>query len=327
MVHTKEDEKHSSCTSNVQLSVGAVVISACMSFLSFGVVLAFGWHYFLQFGTVDKLLYKTVVTTCLLLCLGDTVASGLWAYRWTTTYYGDYSSLLATPKESIALLFLFPTTTIIVQLWFACRIWAITMRRNTWLPALIVTLAFASWSIALWMFSVLIRRHSSVIDDSNVLFPIGYVWLAGGIVADAFIFGGLSYYSKIRTRSKRTQHLLSPRSLWSICCRMIECNVLPLFAQIVLIILFKTNVGFYYVLSDMTIAKGVKSQEQPNSHIATFNPQRTATVQVRQDVHVTHDSGELSGPGSLPWQTTLSGKELDNDLGEYNDGKATLGDV
>lgn len=36
-----------------------------------------GWQYFLQFYN-DRVLYKTIVTTCLLLCLGDTIVSGMY---------------------------------------------------------------------------------------------------------------------------------------------------------------------------------------------------------------------------------------------------------
>ncbi|KAJ4488285.1 hypothetical protein J3R30DRAFT_914628 [Lentinula aciculospora] len=240
--------------SDIKLSVGALVVSGWMSFMSFGLVLAFGYQYFLQFYN-DKWLYKTVVTTCLLLCLGDTIVSGLWSYRWSSTYYGDTSALLATPQEAVATLWFFPTTTFIVQLWFASRIWMISMEKNLSLPALIVLLASASWAIALWMFSVLVKHHSTPVNDVNRIFPVGYAWLGGNIIADMCIFGGLAYYTEIRTRKQRIHHLLSPRSLWAVTCRMIECNVLPLLSQIVLIILFKTNVGFYYVLSDMTIAK------------------------------------------------------------------------
>ncbi|KAJ3922168.1 hypothetical protein F5877DRAFT_75524 [Lentinula edodes] len=280
--------------SDLKLSVGALLVSGWMSFMSFGLVLAFGWQYFLQFYN-DRVLYKTIVTTCLLLCLGDTIVSGMtmvlsvvvdifWWYGTVIPqllplsdaliFFGDDSALLATPQEAIATLWFFPTATFLVQIWFASRIWMISMRKNVLLPTLIALLASASWAIALWMFSKLIKHHSTLIDDSKLVFPVGYAWLGGDIVADMCIFGGLAYYTEIRSRKQRKHHILSPKSLWIVTCRMIECNVLPLLCQIVLVILFKTNVGSYYstytsflldretnfcyvatVLSDMTIAK------------------------------------------------------------------------
>ncbi|KAF9070326.1 hypothetical protein BDP27DRAFT_1447012 [Rhodocollybia butyracea] len=239
---------------NVILSVGAVVVSGWMSFMSFGVVAAAGWHYFLTFGN-DKLLYRTVVITCMLLSLGDTIISGLWCYQWTTINWGDFSALLLTPKEAIALLAFFPTTALIVQLWFACRIWMLSMRKNVWLPTMIALLAAVSWCIVLWMFAMLVKRHSLITADSNLVFPVGYAWLVGSILTDICVFGGLIYYTEIRSRREREYHILSPRSLVVLTYRLIQCNVLPLLAQIALVVLFKTNVGLYYMLCDMTIAK------------------------------------------------------------------------
>ncbi|KAJ3742009.1 hypothetical protein DFH05DRAFT_1503563 [Lentinula detonsa] len=295
--------------SDIKLSVGALVVSGWMSFMSFGLVLAFGWQYFLQFYD-DKVLYKTIVTTCLLLCFGDTIVSGLWCYRWSSSYFGNASALLATPQEAIATLWFFPTTTFIVQLWFAARIWMISMRKNLILPALIAILSSGSWAIAIWMFSKLVKHHSTLVDDANLVFPVGYAWLGGDIAADMCIFGGLAYYTEIRSRKQRRHHLLSPTSLWAVTCRMIECNVLPLISQLVLIILFKTNVGLYYILSDMTIAKiytfsllislhsrtpiveAISHAAISNSDPITFTRStiNATAVQVRQDVHVVHDS-------------------------------------
>ncbi|KAJ3840486.1 hypothetical protein F5878DRAFT_613031 [Lentinula raphanica] len=295
--------------SDIKLSVGALVVSGWMSFMSFGLVLAFGWQYFLQFYD-DKILYKTIVTTCLLLCLGDTIVSGLWCYRWSSTYFGDVTALLATPEEAIATLWFFPTTTFIVQLWFATRIWMISARKNIVLPAVIAVLGSGSWAIALWMFSKLVKHHSTLADDANLVFPVGYAWLGGDIATDACIFAGLAYYTEVRSRKQRRHHILSPTSLFAVTCRMIECNVLPLISQIVLIILYKTNVGFYYILSDMTIAKVytfsllislytrtpmvevIPHSTIKNSDPITFTRStiNATAVQVRQDVHVVHDS-------------------------------------
>lgn len=95
-------------------------------------------------------------------------------------FFGDDSALLATPqwafslfkninkhsprscREAIAtlwflwawglgygsvliLIFYSPTATFLVQIWFASRIWMISMRKNVLLPALIALLASASW--------------------------------------------------------------------------------------------------------------------------------------------------------------------------------------
>ncbi|KAJ3866903.1 hypothetical protein EV359DRAFT_79088 [Lentinula novae-zelandiae] len=324
--------------SDLKLSVGALLVSGWMSFMSFGLVLAFGWQYFLQFYN-DRVLYKTIVTTCLLLCLGDTIVSGLWCYRWSSTYFGDDSALLATPQEAIATLWFFPTATFLVQIWFASRIWMISMRKNVLLPALIALLASASWGkipIALWMFSKLIKHHSTLVDDSKLVFPVGYAWLGGDIVADMCIFGGLAYYTEIRSRKQRKHHILSPKSLWAVTCRMIECNVLPLLYR-------ETNSCYVAtVLSDMTIAKvytfsllvslnartpiveaishaAVTGQQRSDPITFTRSTINATAVQVRQDVHVVHDDSDAS-PIS-PYDKI----EMENES-EYEVGKGTLVD-
>ncbi|KIK63820.1 hypothetical protein GYMLUDRAFT_455571 [Collybiopsis luxurians FD-317 M1] len=146
------------------------------------------------------------------------------------------------------MLLLFSTTTLTVQLWFVNRMWVISMRKNSAFAGVTALLAVASWGIAVWMFSVLVKHHSSLLDDFHRVFPVGYAWLAGGIVTDLCIFGGLAYYTELRSRRDREHHILSPGSLLAISHRMIECNVLPLFSQICMIILFKLNVGLYYNL-------------------------------------------------------------------------------
>jgi len=275
----------------------------------------------------------------------------MWCYRWTSTYYGVSPVLLKTPEESITLLFLFPITTLIVQLWFTSRIWIVgSMRTNIWFPLLIATLACSSWLISLWMFSVLARHHTLVTEDANLIFPVGYAWLAGGVVTDAFIFGGLTYYTEMRSQKQRVHHLLSPKGIWGILYRMIECNVLPLIAQIVLVVLITgKGVGFYYTLSDMTIAKvytfsllvslsargpiqeGVKASMSRQQSTVTFtNRRRTASaVQVRRDVDVIHDSdSEAGGPGTSPWKKTAEDKTAEDKTAEdsdYEDGKAMFG--
>ncbi|KAF5391887.1 hypothetical protein D9757_001637 [Collybiopsis confluens] len=298
------------------------VISAWASFLSFGVVAATVFHYFLRLGN-DKALYKTIVLICLLLCLGDTVVSGVWSYQWSSVNFGNSAALLATPKEAIATLLLFPTTALIVQLWFAYRLWAISMRQNTPFAGVAALFAIVSWAIAVWMFSAVVKRRSSLVDDFHRVFPVGYAWLVTGIITDSLIFGGLTYYTEFRSRKDRARHVLSLRNLRAIGHRMIECNVLPLLAQICLTVLIsiKSNVGLYYMLSDMTLAKiytfsllvslnarapvleAISSGSQQRSEAITFTRSRinTAAVQVRQDVHVTRHTDSDPNPPS-PWQ-------------------------
>ncbi|KAE9403809.1 hypothetical protein BT96DRAFT_474902 [Gymnopus androsaceus JB14] len=81
--------------------------------------------------------------------------------------------------------------------------------------------------------------------------------------ADVLITGSMIYYLDLRFRVKPefpsgvSANWSLHRRLRKIIVRTVECNLLSLFAQAVSIGLFnsKSNVGFYFVITDMTLAK------------------------------------------------------------------------
>ncbi|KAE9382433.1 hypothetical protein BT96DRAFT_1027650 [Gymnopus androsaceus JB14] len=90
--------------------------------------------------------------------------------------------------------------------------------------------------------------------------------MVGGLVAaDVLITGSMIYYLDLRFRVKpEFPSGVSATGLFIDVCvkiivRTVECNLLSLFAQAVSIGLFnsKSNVGFYFVITDMTLAKNL----------------------------------------------------------------------
>ncbi|KAE9382338.1 hypothetical protein BT96DRAFT_1010836 [Gymnopus androsaceus JB14] len=72
----------------INLSVGGVVVSNCLSYLTMGIVLSAAWTYFSKFPT-DKWWFKSLVILCVSMCIGDTVGTGIWTYNWTVTNYAS----------------------------------------------------------------------------------------------------------------------------------------------------------------------------------------------------------------------------------------------
>ncbi|KAJ3814296.1 hypothetical protein EV368DRAFT_62941 [Lentinula lateritia] len=298
--------------SDLKLSVGALLVSGWMSFMSFGLVLAFGWQYFLQFYN-DRVLYKTIVTTCLLLCLGDTIVSGMYMQFLTVDcpspnitpdiqdygviggrrpiLVGGHSYIVVFPYSDV------PRTNLVCEPDmddFDEKKCAASSADST----TIFRILGSHLAIALWMFSKLIKHHSTLVDDSKLVFPVGYGWL-GTLRICAFLVASL------------TTPKFDPGSNESI-------------------------ISSHQILSDMTIAKvytfsllvSLNARTpivEAISHAAVTGQQRdpitftrstinATAVQVRQDVHVVHDDSD-AGPIS-PYDKI----EMENES-EYEVGK------
>ncbi|KAJ7325786.1 hypothetical protein DFH08DRAFT_1027742 [Mycena albidolilacea] len=72
----------------INISLGAVVVSNYLSFLTMGVVGCYTWIYFRTFPD-DRWVFKLLVSTCFIICLVDTAGSGVWVYDWAVTGYAS----------------------------------------------------------------------------------------------------------------------------------------------------------------------------------------------------------------------------------------------
>ncbi|KAE9397281.1 hypothetical protein BT96DRAFT_995879 [Gymnopus androsaceus JB14] len=147
----------------INLSVGAVVVGNYLSYLTMGIVLCATWTYFSKFPN-DKWWFKVLVTLCVSMCIGDTIATGqnrhstdpsfkptdifalagCWSYDWAVTNYANPAALAfihwGVPAEG----FLLATCGLGVQLFYAWRVWMMSMKNNWILSQTPVTLVLES---------------------------------------------------------------------------------------------------------------------------------------------------------------------------------------
>ncbi|KAE9402244.1 hypothetical protein BT96DRAFT_991411 [Gymnopus androsaceus JB14] len=210
---------------------------------------------------IDIVLGGVVVSNYLsYLTMGIVLCASMWTYDWAVANYGNPTIMAFLPWALPTEGFLMATCGLTVQLFFALRIWMMSMRKNWILPVVIGCLSILGWCMLCWTTHIAATHKS--ISDIMLARPAGHIWLGGSVCADVLITGSMIYYLDLRFRMKplfpssisanRSLH----RRLRKLIVRTVECNVLSLLVQTVSIGLFnRSNVGFYFVVPNMTMAK------------------------------------------------------------------------
>ncbi|KAJ7859173.1 hypothetical protein B0H14DRAFT_2747344 [Mycena olivaceomarginata] len=239
----------------IDISLGAVVISNYLSFLTMGVVGCYTWMYFRTFPD-DRWVFKLLVSACFIMCLLDTAGTGIWVFDWAVTNYANPGVMAFTywalPMEAMFM----GTTGTLVQCFYAWRVWLVSTRKNRILPVIIVCLSLMSWCTVCYIISV-VATHTLVSELSLISSSV-YVWLGGSVGADVLITSSMIYYLDVRFRRKAASSVgpgINSR-FREIIYRTVECNVLSTLAQAATIGLFQSHsVGLYFALPDMILAK------------------------------------------------------------------------
>ncbi|KAE9395505.1 hypothetical protein BT96DRAFT_997624 [Gymnopus androsaceus JB14] len=237
----------------INLSLGAVVVGNNLSELTMGIVLAVAWSYFSKFPA-DPWWFKAIVILCVILCIGGTVTDGIMNYDWAVTNYANPAALeyihWAIPVGAC----FFSLCGLIVQIFYAWRLWVMSMKRNWILPIAVGCLSILGWSAIIWEVHVLATHH--LLKDFVLVLPVTYIWLAGCVGADVLITGSMIYYLDLRFRIEHPNDYHAPQRFRRIIVRTVECNLLSLLAQAISVGLFtQKSVGFYYIITDMTFTK------------------------------------------------------------------------
>ncbi|KIY72896.1 hypothetical protein CYLTODRAFT_283633 [Cylindrobasidium torrendii FP15055 ss-10] len=239
----------------INMSVGAVVVSNNLSFLFVGITLCGAWTYANNYRH-DPWPFKALVTFCVTLCVVDCISTGSWAYSWAVTNYANPTVLAFTPWQFCLNATIVGVTTLVVQWFYAWRVWMVSMKANWYIPALIWALSCMSFGVLMWMINVVITYR--LISEIERVIPVVYVWLIGSVGADVFISACMLYYLDLRYRLKSSQRQMSTQGRFrAIIVRTVECNILSLLGQLTTVVLFNQSkkVGMYFALTDMCLAK------------------------------------------------------------------------
>ncbi|KAE9383785.1 hypothetical protein BT96DRAFT_1008792 [Gymnopus androsaceus JB14] len=219
----------------INLSVGAVVVGNYLSYLTMGIVLCATWTYFSKFPN-DKWWFKVLVTLCVSMCIGDTIATGqnrhstdpsfkptdifalagCWSYDWAVTNYANPAALAfihwGVPAEG----FLLGTCGLSVQLFYAWR------------------------DVSPYRAGV---RESCPIFISQT--PVTLIFL------NPYRYGLLDVAHFSNTQAGLGSQPHPTRALGMV----VECNLLSLLVQAMAIALFDSSIKVYYPITNMMIAK------------------------------------------------------------------------
>ncbi|KAE9395365.1 hypothetical protein BT96DRAFT_922838 [Gymnopus androsaceus JB14] len=284
----------------INISVGGVVVSNYFSYLTMGIVLSAAWIYFSKFPN-DTWWLRSLVILCVSLCIGDTIATGVWSYDWAVANYANPAAMAFIPWAVVVEPFLFATCGLTVQLFYAWRLWTMTMKKNWILPGVIGCLSILGWCTICWQVNILATHK--LISDLRLLLPVAWVWLGGSVGADVLITSSMIYYLDLRFRIKRhkTQQnqasYHAPRRFRQIIVWTVECNLLSLLAQTITIAFFnESSIGFSFVMTNMVLAK-----------VYTFSLLVSLNIRHSDNDHGTSDGGFYSSRGrGGPESTALS---------------------
>ncbi|KAH8822724.1 hypothetical protein DL96DRAFT_1714168 [Flagelloscypha sp. PMI_526] len=235
----------------MDLTLGALVVSSWFSFLAMGMVCVLAWQYFSHFGKDLWVLQVTVGATTIMSII-TTVVEGVWVYEWGVTFYGNPAIMAVLPISLIIEIFFVGFCSLTVQHFYAWRVWILSGRKNLWLPGIISLLSVTQmisliYIVNFWTTHRLLADVASVV---NVGLMSGF---GGSIGADVGITGGMLFY--LRSQSKASRFKDTRRIVTRILSRTVQANILSLIFQVATFILYKANLGLYFVFSDFMLVK------------------------------------------------------------------------
>ncbi|KAJ7843488.1 hypothetical protein B0H13DRAFT_2364727 [Mycena leptocephala] len=237
----------------IQLSIGALLVSSFFSFFTMGIVAVAAWSYF-QTARKDGPMINLLVVFTVGMSIMSTVVDGVWIYSWAVDHYGDPTIMAILPISPIIEIFLVGFTSLLVQVFYAWRVWRISNRHNVIVPGCICVASLMQFAVILWVVWYW-ATHRAFADLGGVI-PIAFIWLAGSILADVLITGCMMWYLRFKIQNSNHGIVLSSRATFNqIIARAVQANVLSLISQVMTFILYKANLGLYFFLVDFTIVK------------------------------------------------------------------------
>ncbi|KAE9402223.1 hypothetical protein BT96DRAFT_991390 [Gymnopus androsaceus JB14] len=194
------------------------------------------------------------------LTMGIVLSAGIWTYDLAVTNHANPSTLTFIKWPMIAEPVLLSTCGITVQLFYAWRIWIISLRKNQILPVVIGCFSILGWCAIYWQVHTLATHN--LLSKLDILLP-SYIAFGCSLAADALITGSMIYYLNLRFRMRPefpsgvSSNRFPHRSFRKLIVRTVECNLLSLLAQAIAVGLFAraSVTGSYSEITGMTLAK------------------------------------------------------------------------
>lgn len=233
---------------SIQLTIGALSVSTWFSMLFCGIVITLGYMYYLEFPK-DRLGFKVAVALAVTLSIIDTIAGLIWIYDWTVNLWGSIPATGIIPHGFYVNILAASLSCLLTQSFYAWRLWHVS-QGNMILTGIIMTGAVMQLAVVMWVFSQW-AKHPLFSQLPDVL-PTAYIWIVAPIVSDLAITVSMVYYLRIKTR---TAPSASRMTFNGIVSRTVQANFFSLISQVMTTILLNLDIGFYFILNDVTITK------------------------------------------------------------------------
>ncbi|GAA5997654.1 DUF6534 domain-containing protein [Rhodotorula paludigena] len=232
-------------------SIGAFLVGTILSVFLAGITSVQAFEYFTTFGKTDRKLLVGVVSVLVVIDLFHTAISCYTIYLWTVTHYGDLSSLINSPWSFTWDPFLTGVVTIIVQIFYAWRVFVVS--RNKWLiPAVISVLSLLQFAFATGSTWMIYRLDSKFARFGEFRYGVA-IWLLSAAVADILITGSLIFYLR---RATKNDYQTSSPIVERIIRVTIETNGLTCIFAIVDAVLFVAMPkDSWHVLPNLSLVK------------------------------------------------------------------------
>lgn len=224
-------------------TVGAVTISTWASFYTMGIVLASAYVYFIYF-TTDRPAFKLLAALVTFIPLLDTVSNGVWAYDWTVRLWGSVPGSGSIPPGFYINVFCGGAACAITQAYYAWRMWGLGAGR----PLVAAVLSCAAVQLGFVVYIMVFWASHRAFSQAKDIMPVGYGWIAAGLLGDALIVAFLMMRTGRSEKSSR-------RRVHAFFSRLVQTNFLSLLSQILTLVLFSVDVGMYFLFNNVVISK------------------------------------------------------------------------
>ncbi|GAA6054838.1 hypothetical protein JCM3770_004099 [Rhodotorula araucariae] len=224
-------------------TVGGVVIAACLSCFSCGIVVGLAGRYFARFSR-DKSWIRTAVVVATLWTIMDTTFNATWAYKWGVTYFIQPQKLALLPWELTAYCVVMPTAVLAVQFFYLYRLYAVS-NRNRLLVTVLLAFALGAWGIALYMGYVCAKSPNDIKAFSEARSQ-SWGWFAGVLCVDISITASMFFYLILQPKQHSGGMVHASNPIKQIVLSAAQTNALSAICQICIVILYATYPSALY---------------------------------------------------------------------------------
>ncbi|BGP52024.1 hypothetical protein JCM10450v2_007995 [Rhodotorula kratochvilovae] len=232
-------------------SIGAFLVGTILTVFLAGITSVQSYSYFTWFGRTDRKLLVGVVAFLMAVDLFHTAISCYTIYLWTVTHYGDIAFLINCPWSFTWDPFLTGLVAIIVQAFYAWRVFVVS-HRKWYIPAAIGVLSLLQFAFAIGSTWMIYRLDDKFARFGEFRYGVA-IWLLSAAVADILITSSLIMY--LRKATKDDYQTSSP-IVERIIRITIETNGLTcIFAIIDAILFVAMPQDSWHVLPNLSLVK------------------------------------------------------------------------